>query len=84
VIGLTHYGRSGPVFKIKARENEMEPGTSPVPILVALIVAVIGATVLFRMDFLPHGAVRNDGINKISRAALARAGATETPTQPNE
>jgi hypothetical protein len=62
----------------------MQSGTSPVPIVVALIVAVIGAAFLFLMDFSPLGADRNDGINKISRAALTRAGATETPTQPNE
>jgi hypothetical protein len=36
------------------------------------------------MDLVPRGAVRNDGINKISRAALARAGAAETPTPANE
>jgi hypothetical protein len=36
------------------------------------------------IDLVPRGAVRNDGINKISRAALARAGATETPAPPNE
>ncbi len=63
-------------------DHEVQPSSSPVPITVALIVAVIGATVLFRMDFGPRGAVRNDGINKISRAALARSGARESPTQP--
>ena len=62
----------------------MEPGTSPVPIVMALIIAAIGAAVLFRMDFGPRHAVRNDGILKISREALARAGAIATPTQPNE
>jgi hypothetical protein len=65
-------------------DHQAQPGSSPVPIVLVLIVALIGATVLFRMDFDPHGAVRNDDINKISRAALARVGATETPTQPNE
>jgi hypothetical protein len=58
--------------------------TSPVPVTVALIVAIIGSIVLYKMDFIQNYAVRNDGINKISRAALAKAGATETPTQPNE
>ena len=65
-------------------DETRQPGSSAVPIVVALIVAVIGAAVLFRMDFGPHHAIRNDGINKISRAALARAGATEMPTPPNE
>jgi hypothetical protein len=58
--------------------------TSPFPVTIALIVAIIGSIVLVRMDFGPHGAVRNDGLNKISRAALARAGAIATPTLPNE
>ena len=39
---------------------------------------------LFRMDFGLSGAVRNDGIRKISPQALARAGAIVTPPQPNE
>jgi hypothetical protein len=40
-------------------DHEAQPGSSPVPIVLALIVAVIGAPVLFRMDFGPHGAVRH-------------------------
>ena len=58
----------------------MQPGSSRVPVAVALTVAVVGVVVLFNMDFGHRTAVRNDGINKISRAALAKAGATETPT----
>jgi hypothetical protein len=58
----------------------MQPGSSPLPVVVALIVAVVGTTVLLNMDFGRRNAVRNDGINKISRAALARVGATATPT----
>ena len=58
----------------------MQPGSSLVPVVVALIVAIGGAVVLLNMDFVPRHAVRNDGLNKISRAALARAGATATPT----
>ena len=54
--------------------------TSPVPVTIALIVAIIGSIVLYKMDFIQNHAVRNDGINKISRAALAKAGAIETPT----
>jgi hypothetical protein len=65
-------------------DYQAQPGSSLVPMVVALIVALIGAAVLFHMDLVPRGAVRNDGINKISRAALARVGATETPTPPNE
>ena len=38
--------------------------TSPVPVMVALIVA-IGSIVLSKMDVIPTHAVRHDGINKI-------------------
>ena len=58
--------------------------TSPLPVMIALIVAIIGSIVLYRMDFVHAHSVRNDGINKITRAALARSGASATPTQPNE
>jgi hypothetical protein len=58
----------------------MRPGSSVVPVVTALIIAIVGTAVLLNMDFGPRNAVRNDGINKISRAALARAGATATPT----
>ena len=57
--------------------------TSPVPVMVALIVAS-GSIVLSKMDVIPTHAVRHDGINKISRAALAKAGATETPRPRSE
>lgn len=63
------------------REDEMQPGRSPVPPIVALIVAVVGSIVLFSMDF-DHAVVRDDGIQKISREALTRAQATATPTLP--
>lgn len=62
----------------------MEENRSLVPVTLALIVAVVGTAVLWNMDFGRKIAVRNDGMNKISRAALARAGATEMPTLPNE
>jgi hypothetical protein len=58
--------------------------TSPLPVTVALLVAILGSVVLYRMDLVHAHSVRNDGINKISREALARAGAIATPTQPNE
>jgi len=54
--------------------------TSPVPAVVALVVAIIGSIVLYNMDFVHRTAVRNDGILKISREALARAGAVAIPT----
>jgi hypothetical protein len=58
--------------------------TSPLPVVIAVLVAIVGSTVLYRMDFVHHTAVRNDGINKISRAALAKAGASAAPTPRNE
>jgi hypothetical protein len=48
--------------------------------VVALVVAIIGSIVLYNMDFVHHTVVRNDGILKLSREALARAGANATPT----
>ncbi len=54
-----------------------------IPVTVALTVAIIGASVLFGMNF-SKTAVRNDGILKISRQALHRAGAVATPTAPIE
>jgi hypothetical protein len=36
------------------------------------------------MDFVHHTTVRNDGILKISREALARAGANATPTAKDQ
>jgi hypothetical protein len=56
---------------------------SLVPVTVALIIAIVGSFVLFGMDF-SRTKVRNDGIRKISREALAKAGAIATPTPPNE
>jgi hypothetical protein len=56
--------------------------TSPLPVTIALLVAIFGSIVLYRMDFVHAHSVRNDGPNKISREALARAGAIATPTQP--
>jgi hypothetical protein len=38
--------------------------------------------VLYRMDFVHAHSVRNDGLNKITRAAFAKAGAVATPTLP--
>jgi hypothetical protein len=57
---------------------------SPVPVMIALIVAIVGSVVLYRMDFVRGHSVRNDGINKISREALVRAGAIATPTVPDK
>jgi hypothetical protein len=57
--------------------------TSPLPVAIALVIAIMGIIVLYRMDFI-HTAVRNDGIDRISRAALARAGAIAIPTPRSE
>jgi hypothetical protein len=55
-----------------------------VPVMIALIVAIAGSVVLYRMDFVRGHSVRNEGINKISREALVRAGAIATPTVPDK
>jgi hypothetical protein len=55
-----------------------------IPVTVALIIAIVGSFVLFRMDFGSKTVIRHDGIRKISRAALLRAGAIATPTAPDE
>jgi hypothetical protein len=61
----------------------METNKSLIPVILALIIAIIGSSVLLGMDF-SKTAVRNDGIRKISREALARAGAIATPTPKPE
>jgi hypothetical protein len=61
----------------------MEANKSLIPVMMALIIAIVGSSVLLGMDF-SRTAVRNNGIRKISREALARAGAVATPTPPNE
>ena len=58
----------------------MQPGKSATPLIIALIVAIVGTAILWNMDFGPSTAVRNDGLNKISRAVIANAGATAAPT----
>jgi hypothetical protein len=48
-----------------------------------LIVAIVGTLTLLTMDFLPGTAVPADGsLGMPSREAIARAGATATPTFP--
>jgi hypothetical protein len=60
-------------------ERETQPIAFAVPVGIALIIAIVGTAILVKMD-LPNGAVRNDGLNKISRAAISKAGAVATPT----
>jgi hypothetical protein len=62
----------------------MQPGNSATPVIIALIVAVAGIAILLNMDFGASTAVRNDdGLSKISLAAIANAGATVAPTVPS-
>jgi hypothetical protein len=59
----------------------MQPGrSSVVPVVLALIIAIVGTAILLNMDFGPRTAARNDGLNKISRSAISKAGAVATPT----
>jgi hypothetical protein len=60
---------------------KMQPDrSSVVPVVLALIIAIVGIAILLNMDFGPRTAVRNDGLNKISRQAISKAGAMATPT----
>jgi hypothetical protein len=58
----------------------MQPCNSATPVIIALIVAIVGTAILWNMDFGPGTTIRNDGLNKISRALIANAGATAAPT----
>ena len=58
----------------------MQSGKSAAPVIIALIVAIVGTAILWNMDYGPSTAVRNDGLNKISRTVIANAGATAAPT----
>jgi hypothetical protein len=61
----------------------MPPSSIPMPAIIALIVAIVGTLTLLTMDFLPGTAVPADGsLGMPSREAIARAGATATPTFP--
>jgi hypothetical protein len=62
----------------------MQPGNSAVPVVIALIVAIVGTAILLNMDFGLRTAVRNDGLNKIGRAAVAKAKAVATPTMQGD
>jgi len=50
--------------------------------IAALIIAIIGAVVLFRMDFGPKNEVQRGALNMITETAVDRAGATTMPTEP--
>ena len=52
-----------------------------IPITAALVVAIIGVVVLFRMDFGPKNGVQSGAINMITAATVDRAGATAAPTE---
>ena len=58
----------------------MQPGNSATPVIIALIVAIAGTAILLNMDFGASTAIQNDGLNNISRAVIANAGATAAPT----
>ena len=62
----------------------MEANKSLIPVIVAMTIAIVGSSVMYEMDFASKTAVRNNGIRKVSREALARAGAIAMPTPPNE
>ena len=52
-----------------------------IPVTAALVVAIVGAVVLYRMDFGPKNGVQSGAINMITAATVDRAGATAAPTE---
>jgi hypothetical protein len=55
---------------------------SAIPVIVALIVAIVGQAIILFGDFGPRNYPPNSGNGMITAAALARAGAVEIPTAP--
>jgi hypothetical protein len=54
-----------------------------IPLLVAVIVAVVGQTVVLVNDFGPGNAPQGSGhARMITAAAVSRAGAIESPSEP--
>jgi hypothetical protein len=58
----------------------MQQHSPVIPIIVALIIAVVGQGIVLFGDFGPGSQPRGDGM--ISAAAVTRAGAIETPAGP--
>lgn len=52
-----------------------------IPITAALVVAIVGAVVLYRMDFGAKNGVQPGALNMITAATVDRAGATAAPTE---
>jgi hypothetical protein len=53
------------------------------PVVIALLVAVVGQAAILLNDFGPGNGSRRDGNpSMISAAAVSRAGATEVPSAP--
>ena len=50
--------------------------------IVALVVAVVGATALFYMDFRPKNDVQASGVTMTTAAAVGRVGAIALPSEP--
>jgi hypothetical protein len=61
----------------KYRSRKMHP---TVPVIVALIVAVVGQAVILFGDFRPNNHPNGGGM--VTAAALTRAGAIEVPAGP--
>jgi hypothetical protein len=55
-----------------------------IPVMAAVVIAVLCAAGLYFMDFSPKSAVADGGINMITTATVNRAGATVLPTIPNQ
>ena len=55
-----------------------------IPVMAAVVIAVLCAVGLYFKDFGPKSAVSDAGINMITTATVHRAGATALPTVPNQ
>ena len=55
-----------------------------IPVISAVVIAVLCAVGLYVMEFAPKSAVSDTGINMITTATVHRAGAIALPTVPNQ
>jgi hypothetical protein len=53
---------------------------SLIPFVVAVVVAVLGTTAFFVLEFGSRDEIARDGISMVTSAAADRAGATAVPT----
>jgi hypothetical protein len=63
--------------------QQTDPHHPSMPVMIALLVAVVGQAAILFNDFGPGNGSRRDGNpGMITAAAVSRAGATELPSAP--